>query len=1093
MKAKILFSLVLIISLLSPASGMAIHMPSAPTDEAISIIRQNCDGHSNCYTSLAAWEAAYGGLPDGDLVTQDKIAVAQIEGTWTQADTTPLELSGWTTDASHYIKIYTTNEARHNGTPGSGYRLQTTGDESIYSNVAYFRIEGLEIHGLSNNSLIYARPGADVEGEMHFSHNLIHGNGTDSGSGIHTYDYDGTLKVWNNIIYDVGGLGYQAGIQTTRGTNHIYNNTIVDVIAGCAIRTGDDGIVIVKNNLTEAPNDDFSGSFYPGSDFNASSDVTAPGFNSRREQTFSFVDGNANDFHLASTDAGARNYGTDLSSDANIPFGDDIDGLARSGGWDIGADEAAGGTDIIPPLRSDGAPAGTLPSSTTQVTITLSTNEAATCRYATTPGVVFDSMPNTFSLTGGVGHAHQVNGLVDEQTYTYYIKCQDTAGNTNEDDYEISFYIFSSDIVPPVISNVQAVNINPYSVEIRWETDEPATSQIAYGEMVITNTFSPISSTRVTSHSLVLVGLNPATTYHFRVYSQDVAYNETASNNDAFTTATLENFYYVNQKHTQAADDAAHGKTADMPWLTIQHAAEVAQPGDTIIVYPGDYGRTAIQHGGTITQPITFKGLNVPDRSLVNITTLFDPAHPVQIPGNATLNAVTKGFDLAPATGITTPVGYVRIENFEVTAIGSVNGQGGFRLHGTDHVEIIRNFVHDLNPDPAGYGYKGIRPETHDNMNVVIKDNTFYRVQGTGISTSGENWLVEGNEVSHSLDANTDTGAHVGGDSDAIRLFGSRHIIRNNFLHDSLDEEQYGDPHIDCFQTFAVYPDSQFAHDILLEGNRCENFGQMLMISDNEEGNYVHHLTFRNNIFRGARAFAINGSKCEYFTFVNNIIADSNYGAVGLNNSHHMTVVNNIFYNNGSGSQVRDEDSKIGTVWDYNIHYPDFSNPSKQPAFDQNSLFGIDPQFVNPATGDYHLQATSQAIDAGIPLPEFNYDMTFVRRPQGQNWDIGPYELLSSIKLHGTPADQTIYLAWEVNASLPPTTTWTITYQGTPGTPSSPITAIPESTRTYTITNVTNYELYTIILTTVGVTPILSDTIQVIPTDQLLYLPLIQR
>ena len=72
-------------------------------------------------------------------------------------------------------------------------------------------------------------------------------------------------------------------------------------------------------------------------------------------------------------------------------------------------------------------------------------------------------------------------------------------------------------------------------------------------------------------------------------------------------------------------------------------------------------------------------------------------------------------------------------------------------------------------------------------------------------------------------------------------------------MHDYLDEEQYGDPHIDCFQTFSVYPDSQFAHDILIEGNTCDNFGQMLMIEDSSEengtGNAVHHITFRNNIF----------------------------------------------------------------------------------------------------------------------------------------------------------------------------------------------------------------------------------------------------
>lgn len=1090
MKTKLWLDLVMMLSLLTLASAAAVAASTAQATEVISLIRQNCSGYSNCYTSLAAWEAAYGGWPDGNLVGRDQIAVARIEGTWTQADTAPLSLSGWTTDADHYIRIYTVGAARHNGTPGSGYRLQTSGSGPFTSYVAYFRVEVLEIQSLSNSSPIYVRMSAGLNGEMHFSHNLIHGNGSNSGSGLYLYDYDGVVKIWNNIIFDVAGLGYQGAIQTSRGAAYIYNNTLVDIIAGFAIRN-DSGVTIVKNNLTEAPGADFYGSFYPASDFNASADDTAPGLHSRRNQTFTLVNRSGDNFHLATSDAGARNYGTDLTSDGYIPISNDIDSQARSGGWDIGADEATGGTDTIPPIRLAGAPSGTLPSYTTAVTLTLSTNEAATCRYAIAPGVAYASMTNTFSLTDGLNHVQYIAGLVDEQTYTYYVRCRDVANSVNTDDYVISFYIFSSDTVPPIISNTQAIDLTPYSARITWETDEPATSQVEHGGNSAYGTLSPLSPTRVISHSIVLVGLNPATTYHFRVRSQDVAYNETVSGDHTFTTAALSNFYYVNQKHAQASD--SNPGTIGLPWLTIQHAADVAQPGDTIIVYPGSYGRTAIRHGGTITQPNTFKGLNVPDRSLVNPQAIFDPAHPVQIPGNPTLNAVTKGFDLVPSYGITVPIGYVRLENFEVTAIGSVNGRGGFRLQNTNRVEIVHNFIHDLNPNPSGYDYIGIRGESHDNVNVVVKGNTLYRVQGTGINLMGQNWLVEENEVSHSLDANTDTGAQVGGDSDAVRFFGSGHVIRRNYFHDSLDEEQYGDPHIDCFQTFAVYPDSQFAHDILVDGNTCANFGQMLMIEDNDNGNYVHHITFRNNILRNARAFAINGS-CDHFTFVNNVVAESEYGAIGLGQSPYLTLANNIFDNNGSGSQIIDEESKIGTAWDYNLHYPDFSWPPKQPEFDQHSLFGVDPRFVNPVMGDYRLQISSPAIEAGLALPEFNYDREFVTRPQGQVWDIGPHEMPPEVELRGRPGNQTIALTWDVNLPVPISTTWRIAYYTT--TLAAPLTVtLPLSTtRDQLLTGLTNYQWYTITLNALlDATPFLTDTITLMPTDRLVYLPLIMK
>ncbi len=74
-------------------------LQGAPAEEATAVIRQTCSGYSGpypCYTSLFAWEAAFGGLPNGDLVGQDKIAVARIEGAWTQADTMRFSTSALT-------------------------------------------------------------------------------------------------------------------------------------------------------------------------------------------------------------------------------------------------------------------------------------------------------------------------------------------------------------------------------------------------------------------------------------------------------------------------------------------------------------------------------------------------------------------------------------------------------------------------------------------------------------------------------------------------------------------------------------------------------------------------------------------------------------------------------------------------------------------------------------------------------------------------------------------------------------------------------------------------------------------------------------
>lgn len=59
----------------------------------------------------------------------------------------------------------------------------------------------------------------------------------------------------------------------------------------------------------------------------------------------------------------------------------------------------APGAGNLPPPRSGGQPAGVLSAAASQATLSLTTDENATCRYATTSGVAYGSMPNTFSST----------------------------------------------------------------------------------------------------------------------------------------------------------------------------------------------------------------------------------------------------------------------------------------------------------------------------------------------------------------------------------------------------------------------------------------------------------------------------------------------------------------------------------------------------------------------------------------------------------------------------------------------------------------------------------------------------------------------
>ena len=106
--------------------------------------------------------------------------------------------------------------------------------------------------------------------------------------------------------------------------------------------------------------------------------------------------------------------------------------------------------------------------------------------------------------------------------------------------------------------------------------------------------------------------------------------------------------------------------------------------------------------------------------------------------------------------------------------------------------------------------------------------------------------------------------------------------------------------------------------------------------------------------------------------------------------------------------------------------------------------------------------------------------------------DLGAYEFEPQLELRGAPGNRSIYLSWTVNASLPVTSTWTIEYDGPPGEQTPPITGIPIDTRGYTLSGVTNYIWYTVTLNAMlGEIIILSDTVIVMPTDRIVYIPLV--
>lgn len=152
--------------------------------------------------------------------------------------------------------------------------------------------------------------------------------------------------------------------------------------------------------------------------------------------------------------------------------------------------------DTTAPSRSAGSPTGSLASSTTSTTLSLSTDEAATCRYSQSAGVAYGSMSTTFGTTGGTTHSTTVSALASGQSYDYYVRCIDTASNANLTDYTISFAVSAASGVPPVV---------PASTIISSGSMPVSATSVVVG-CTATTAFSPLNGQRCPSIAVVPQG-----------------------------------------------------------------------------------------------------------------------------------------------------------------------------------------------------------------------------------------------------------------------------------------------------------------------------------------------------------------------------------------------------------------------------------------------------------------------------------------------------------------------------------------------------------------------------------------------------------
>lgn len=298
---------------------------------------QSYGGVTRDFTIFSVWEAA----TDIDLVAGAQSEVLECFDDAASFDDT-INASGATTNTSFFRMIRPGPGQGHDGTSNNGFTIASTAADHVFTlSEANFQVQDI-IATMTYNSAS-TRNVFRANGDSVILVGCIAFDGSNSGSGSSS-GFNFTASSDNSrAILCLAENNDSRGFLMDAGSSNalLYNCTAIgNAVQGIDVN---ESTCVVTNCLSSSNPADFTGAVGAGSTTNASSDATAPGTSPRINQTFTFVNAAGNDYHLSQDDAGAKDFGTDLSTDAMFAFNDDIDGNKRPLVWDIGVDEVGGG------------------------------------------------------------------------------------------------------------------------------------------------------------------------------------------------------------------------------------------------------------------------------------------------------------------------------------------------------------------------------------------------------------------------------------------------------------------------------------------------------------------------------------------------------------------------------------------------------------------------------------------------------------------------------------------------------------------------------------------------------------------------------
>jgi hypothetical protein len=385
--------------------------------------------------------------------------------------------------------------------------------------------------------------------------------------------------------------------------------------------------------------------------------------------------------------------------------------------------------------------------------------------------------------------------------------------------------------------------------------------------------------------------------------------------------------YYV----SNSGSDSNSGTSQSSPWKTIAKVQSFLgnlRPGDRVL----------FERGGIWYEQLTVNNVNGASGLPITFATYGSGSLPV-IDGGGTKsgNIVSGGRDWCIG-GSSSRMSYITIDGFEcrntsaygVAFVGVSSGSAG--------ITVQNSYIHDTGNGDTGYHNQLMFAEynyghAYGTKFLNNKVGNCYGHNCIQIHGDTGNPLIRGNECygfSHNcIDLKYVQGA----------------VVDSNIVHDGLGIQQYENAFYLQNETASYTADVTWTHNVVYGSNVTTAF------QCQEAGGPVNCRVYHNTVYANATG-VFGGASTGNFSNI------------------QIYVKNNIF------DTTRPKDGGGNVEWDYN------DNAQSSPIGPHD--IQVNPQYVNAAAHDFHLQSGSGVIDKGI-----NVNLPY----SGKAPDLGAFEI----------------------------------------------------------------------------------------------------